>query len=224
MSEAAKITLSEKELELVCNTDWILTKHVVIDKVYQLFGRLASSMQLFVEENKENLPDAVLATNPKISRGENYRQLPYVMLDYPRLFTSEDSFAIRTLFWWGNFFSVNLQLSGHSKQDAVPALIAAFIQLQQQDYWLCINEDPWQHHFNEDNYLPVTEFSLEDFAAILHNGPFIKIAKKIPLSHWDNATHFINDTFREMIKMLAINFRGDEKGLSPGIPTTGFDL
>ena len=50
MSEDAKIALSEKELELVCSTDWILTKHSVIEKVYQLFGSLALSMQGFVEE------------------------------------------------------------------------------------------------------------------------------------------------------------------------------
>jgi hypothetical protein len=121
MSEDAKIALSEKELELVCSTDWILTKHSVIEKVYRLFGSLALSMQGFVEENKTILPAIVSASNPKISRGENYLKFPYVMLDYPRHFTKEDSLAIRTLFWWGNFFSINLHLSGSSKQQAVPA-------------------------------------------------------------------------------------------------------
>ena len=224
MDEAAKITLSEKELELVCNTDWILTKHVVIGKVYQLFGNLAASMQVFGEKNKEHLPGAVSASNPKITKGENYRQLPYVMLDYPRLFTKADCLAIRTMFWWGNFFSVTLYLSGASKHNAVSALQNSFMQLQSNNYWICINEDPWQHHFDEDNYRWLKDSGAEDFATILHNKPFVKLAKKTRLSHWDDATNFINDTFGEMMKMLEINSRAGERDPSPGIPTTGFDL
>jgi hypothetical protein len=38
METATKIALSEKELQLVCDTDWILTKHSIIQKVYALFG------------------------------------------------------------------------------------------------------------------------------------------------------------------------------------------
>ena len=50
--------------------------------------------------------------SPKISKGENYRGLPYVMLDYPRLFGREEVLAIRTFFWWGHGFSVTLHLKG----------------------------------------------------------------------------------------------------------------
>ena len=223
MSEDAKIALSEKELELVCSTDWILTKHSVIEKVYQLFGSLALSMQGFVEENKTILPAIVSASNPKISKGENYLKLPYVMLDYPRHFTKEDSLAIRTLFWWGNFFSINLHLSGSSKQQAVPALLSRFSKLQHDNYWICVHEDPWQHHFNEDNYLSLRLCRAEEFAAILYSKPFVKLAKKIHLSHWNNATFFISYTFEEMLMMVEISSPGDEKDPLPGIPIIDSD-
>jgi hypothetical protein len=36
MTEKTKINLSAKELELVCNKEWILTKQVIIEKVYEL--------------------------------------------------------------------------------------------------------------------------------------------------------------------------------------------
>ena len=38
----AKVTLSPKELELVNNADWILTKNHIIAKVYNLFSALAN--------------------------------------------------------------------------------------------------------------------------------------------------------------------------------------
>ncbi|MEJ7586896.1 MAG: hypothetical protein WKI04_04975 [Ferruginibacter sp.] len=45
MSLPAKIALSAPELELVCNKEWILTKQIIIEKVYGLFGVLALSME-----------------------------------------------------------------------------------------------------------------------------------------------------------------------------------
>src|SRR6185369_7340402 len=107
---------------------------------------LALSMQGFVEENKTILPAIVSASNPKISRGENYRALPYVMLDYPRHFTKESTLAIRTLFWWGNFFSISLHLSGRCKKNAAAVLKINFATLRQEGYWVCISADPWHHH------------------------------------------------------------------------------
>ena len=224
MDEKAKLTLSAKELELVCNKEWILTKHIIIEKVYQLFGTLALSMQQHIGQNAAMLPVEAVEGNPKISRGENYKSLPYVMLDYPRHFTSGSVLAIRTLFWWGNFFSINLHLSGPCKEKAMPALKASFAVLQQQGYWLCIHADPWQHHFEEDNYVPLENYTAVDFATTLQRQPFIKIAKRVSLQQWDTAAEFLEHYFNEMIKLLKINFQGDEKDPSPGIPITGFDL
>jgi len=63
--------------------------------------------------------------SPKISRGENYLGLPYLVLDYPRLFRPDAVLAIRTFFWWGHFFSSTLQLSGGYKTEFLSRLQAA---------------------------------------------------------------------------------------------------
>src|SRR5260221_13450433 len=130
MKQETKITLSPKERELVCNTDWILTKHAIIDKVYQLFGEQATFMQYYIEKEKAQLQKEISIIAPKISKGENYGKLPYVMLDYPRYFDKENTLAIRTMFWWGNFFSIHLQLSGKFKQNALADLQNNFEELQ----------------------------------------------------------------------------------------------
>ena len=224
MNEETKITLSEKELQLVCDTEWILTKHIIIEKVYRLFGKLAESMQSVIRENGERLPAEVCASTAKISKGENYRQLPYVMLDYPRHFNKVDVLAIRTLFWWGSFFSINLHLSGSFKTNVEKDLIAGFPFFQENDYWICVNEDPWQHHFEKDNYLLLKHCKPEDLTTIINSRSFIKIAKKIPLTRWTGAAVFIENTFLEMTKLIELNYPTDGKGLSPGTPITGSDL
>lgn len=204
MTDATKINLSAKELDLVCNTDWILTKQVVIAKVFKIFGDAVPLMKHIIINNVNALPAAVTSSQPKISKGENYLELPYIILDYPRCFEKNDCMAVRNLFWWGNFFSSTLQLSGRYKNDAIPALINHFLFIQQNDFYICINNDQWQHHFENDNYLPADNFTLSEFSAMLTREPFIKIAKKIPLNQWDDVPEFIEKSFAELIGLLKI--------------------
>lgn len=202
MIDKTKIMLSAKELELVCDTDWILTKHIIIEKVIELFSAILVSMQQQTANKKSNLPVEVFIKDPKISRGENYRQLPYVMLDYPRYFDKQNTLAIRTFFWWGNFISINMQLSGDLKVKATPKLMAHFLELQQNDYWVCVNNNPWQHYFEEDNYVPLQIITIEQFDLMLNRELFIKIGKKISVKHWETAAQFIENSFEEMILIL----------------------
>src|SRR5436309_811352 len=97
-----KIQLSGPEMELMCDAGIIFTKNSVLQKVKALFYDLQSELTACRVESDE-LRRNVFSLSPKISRGENYQGLPYMVLDYPRKFTPENIFAIRTLFWWGNF-------------------------------------------------------------------------------------------------------------------------
>lgn len=200
---AAKIALSDKELELVCNSEWILTKHAIIQKVYQVFGALQPGYEKLLKANREQLPAAVFTASAKIARGENYRQLPYVILDYPRCFQKEDTIAIRTLFWWGNFFSVSLQLSGRSLAAAIPQIERSFEKLRQKDYWICINDQPWEHHFESDNYIQLNTITAQEFGELLQK-PFLKIAGKISLHHWQDAPAFMVESFEELAGLLKL--------------------
>ena len=213
MHNQTKIGLSAKELELVINTDWILTKKIIIKKVIDLFGLLLLPMQQITTQHKSNLPDELHLKDPKIFKGESYKELPYVMLDYPRYFEKENTLAIRTLFWWGNFFSVSLQLSGEIKQKAIPNLMAAFLQMQNEDFWICINDHPWEHNFDNENYVPINRLSLEEFNSILNSKLFVKISKKMSLQQWDGIALFIEQTFNEMILILKTNYPNGETDL-----------
>ena len=197
-----KLALSSKEQELVCNTEWILTKQTIIEKIVLLFSELLVCMQQITTAHKGNLPAVIFVTDPKISRGENYKGLPYIILDYPRYFNKENTLAIRTLFWWGNFFSINLQLSGKIKNDLEANLVSQFLMLQQNNYWICTNNHPWDHYFEEGNYMPIQKITKEQFIILLNKEPFVKIGKKISIQYWDTVNQFVEQTFEEMILLL----------------------
>ena len=212
METIAKIQLSPQEMELVNNTQWILTKHIITKKVFDMFGDLNERIRKEAEPYNYLFPDNIKYQNGKISKGENYQLLPYVILDYPSFFWKNRVFAIRTMFWWGNFFSVTLHLSGSHKEKYITNNEEFFSFLQKNNFFICINKDEWQHHFQKDNYIAASSIALHQFKAI-NEKDFFKISKKISLDQWKNANEFIINSFREIMQLLKISYPTDKKDL-----------
>ncbi|NOT49659.1 MAG: hypothetical protein HOP10_00105 [Chitinophagaceae bacterium] len=196
----AKIRLSAKEAELVLNTDWILTKNEILKKSKQLLEALMEEQQKFIGSCKY-LPAEILVIPAKISKGENYKGLPYLVLDHPRYFDKENIFAIRTLFWWGNFFSVTLHLAGKHKKNYEERILSAFPLLKEQAIYCCVNNEQWEHHFEKGNYRLIEEMTTADIKKIFSEKPFIKLAKKISLEEWNNAPQKLLNDFGLFIKL-----------------------
>lgn len=203
----AKVTLSNTEKNLVLNQEIFLTKIEIIKKVYLLFKHA----DLFYKEQLQqlhNLPNTIKNSNGKISKGENYLQLPWAMLDSPNYFKGENVFAVRTFFWWGNFISINFLVMGCFVEEIKNKLILN--KGSYGDWSLCLHKSPWQHHFEENNFMPVDNFNNQRIEEL----SFIKLAKKIPLQEWDNIEYFLKENFEQLTKLFAtINFQAYEKAL-----------
>lgn len=183
------ITLTEYEQQLVTNADVLLAKNSIIKKVYDMFGVLSETYQQHMLNDE--------TTGAKISRGENYLGLPYVMLDYPRHFGKTDICAIRTFFWWGNYFSITLQLAGSYQQKYEQHLQHAISKGLLDDWFISSLGDAWNHRF-EHNYLPVDK--RQNYK--LNEVPFIKVAAKISLEQWSEAEEFLSSRFLLLMNIL----------------------
>jgi len=195
--------LSAKETELVTNSDWILTKNQILQKVKWLLEDVQSKQQEFLNGPRFALPPEVAAVPPKISKGENYKGLPYLILDHPRFFGKEDHFAIRTMFWWGNFFSITLHLAGTFKNDYERRLGDSFSLLKDAAYFTGVSDDQWEHHFESSNYLPLSEMVRESFTANIASKDFIKLAKQFSFMQWENAGDNLFTSFCQLISVLS---------------------
>lgn len=198
--DEAKIQLSADELELVKNANWILTKNTIMSKVYTLFGILSEKMKIELEQI--NLTPEPLQTSPKISRGENYNGLPYVILDYPRLFTKNDVFAIRTLFWWANYFSVTLHLKGKYKNLLADHIRKNLGLLSSKEFYLCISKDEWMHELDEMNYVLLSETDSDMQDEIFARQTFLKVSVKISLNQWNGSETLLLDAYRSLLQSL----------------------
>ncbi|MFM2360095.1 MAG: hypothetical protein RLY16_2088 [Bacteroidota bacterium] len=196
----AKIAFSEQELLLANNREWILTKHSIISKVEQLLANLITHQQHTFAPILNNCTNQ--SPNPKISKGEKYQLLPYVILDYPRIFSTTQTLAIRCMFWWGNFYSISLQLSGDFQQNHTEHLIKNFALLQQHDFYISVHTSPWEHDFLPQHTISLNNWQINDFTFFIQRHPFIKITKKIPLKQWDEVTIFFEQHYEILVKIL----------------------
>jgi hypothetical protein len=121
----------------------------------------------------------------KISKGERYKKLPWVILDYPRFFGQEDVFAFRTMFWWGHYFSCTLHLAGDIKEQYADMLIQGHAQLSAAGLYVYMKEDPWEHDFENGNYRAVAAFTSREWEELVQQRWFIKLAKPFPLELWE---------------------------------------
>lgn len=199
---STKIQLSANELALVQNAEWLLTKNAIIEKVIVLFGDIAHEVQQTIRRSPAALPAEVLMPSPKISKGEKYQGLPYVILDYPRLFGKENIFAIRTLFWWGHFFSVTLHLRGQYKTDHIAALQKNIALLRQHDFYICVAENEWQHDFAATNYTALSQLDNTAIEKILSGNDFCKLSVRMSLQQWDQSIKTLTDLYQVVVQSI----------------------
>jgi hypothetical protein len=198
MSDTTKVTLSDGELTMAADKNIILTKRAVIETAAALFNSLIPTInQKFCDtiSHIEELSSSV----PKITKGENYNGFPYVILDYPAVFEKKNIFAIRTMFWWGNFISLTLHLSGKYKKQFEKNILKTLNK--ENDFFISIAENEWQHHFEEDNYKKASAINEAEMKTIQENN-FIKMALKYELHHWNMMQSILPEGYKKINELL----------------------
>jgi hypothetical protein len=181
--EVSKIRLSSAEMELMQNAEIILTKNRVLEKMKLLLEEVQLQQFGFVESN--DLRNEIFNVPPKISRGENYLGLPYLILDYPRKSSDSTFFFIRTMFWWGNFFSCTLHLSAGTKTIFKENIQASYSQLQ--NFYISTTDNQWVHHLEGIDYRKIESLTAKEFEEVCENFDHLKIATKHSLTEWETA-------------------------------------
>lgn len=196
--QVSKLNLSKQEAEAVVDRDFFLLKHSITGKIIDLFGEMESEFKSrFSHFNIDY--DGLNFSAGKIFRGENYQLYPYIMLDYPRLFSTETIFAFRTMFWWGHEFSFTLHLQGRAFEKYSEVIFASLDKLKGKQVYYCVNETPWQYDFSGKNYQLLDQsISKEEF----FKKPFMKLSRRIGADQFEMAAEYGFETFELFFDML----------------------
>lgn len=197
-----KIQLSEDELALIQNAQLLLTKNAIMNKAVEVMGELHRMIQQLIAELEPPLPEEVLHSSAKISKGEKYEGLPWVMLDYPRVFGKGSVFALRTMFWWGNFISITLHVSGPYKERFKEVLMQNRLLLQECNFYLCVAEEEWRHDFATTNYVSLDRLNEQAVENILSVTDFCKLSVRIPLQLWNLSMSTADTLYRAVFNAL----------------------
>ena len=185
--------LTPDELSAISNKESLLTKVAAIKKIKDHFATIRDALK--ERADKLTFPPTVDTDLGKISQGEFYLDLPFIVLDYPKLFTDESVFTCRTMFWWGNFFSFTLHLAGDELDKARTALTTNINNLSGTDTYLCVNDTPWEYHYEPDNYKPLDDFDDAALNEHVSDRSFIKLSRKTELSRFDKLEEFATESF-----------------------------
>lgn len=193
------MSLSEKEKMMIEDTDFLISKTNIIEEIEILLTKTKDRLTEVLEKKSSLIPPKSKFGNGKISKGENYRLLPFVILDFPSIFESQNIFAFRTMFWWGNFFSTTLHLQGEHLEFYKARVISNFEMLLHQNIYICIGETPWEYHFGKDNYVQLSMQHKE----FIEKSTFVKLSKKIPLDQLESIPQIVSSFFLHLTKVLS---------------------
>ena len=181
MMQQTKIQLLPAEMELVSSPAIILTKNAILQKIKSFLEEIQLKQQDIIREYSLQLPEEILKISPKISRGENYKGLPWLVLDHPRHFEHNNIFAIRTMFWWGNFFSITLHLSGINKNQFLKKIAPAISLLADNDFYIYAGQQEWEHDFDSNTYKKLSLLPISELEKIFSGNNFLKLAIRFPI-------------------------------------------
>ncbi|MEO1049989.1 MAG: hypothetical protein AAFX87_05170 [Bacteroidota bacterium] len=194
---------NDKQLKYLADTDFLLEKSKITNQIIQLLAKTEAGLREAVEALDFRFPNQVLIKSGKISKGEQYLGLPYAVLDYPRCFISENTFAYRTMFWWGHFFSNTLHLDGQMLALYRQSLVKNIDTIKSLDnLFVCVNETPWEYHYEPSNYLKTNTFSQPDLTELISNKPFLKFSFQYPIDHWQELKRRTCDNLITLVELL----------------------
>lgn len=195
--------LSSEEFITITNTRFLQVKADATTKVWNELEELQAMYKGIVNELEISFPAKL--NHPKISKGENYKGLPYLVSDYPAIFNKDNILALRTMFWWGNFFSITLHLQGIYKEQYAANIIAYLKENKPDGLYLACNNTPWEYHYESDNYCAVDTMDDETIKRLITQSNFIKLSAKLNLQDYVQLKFFMEEWATLLLGLLKPN-------------------
>ncbi|MFI5171920.1 MAG: hypothetical protein ACHQFW_05990 [Chitinophagales bacterium] len=191
------------ETSLMFNPDVFLLKRQVNQKIYVLFEQIKIRLKDTSEHKQFSFPDNTDITTGKISQGENYQGCPWIMLDFPRLFTKHEIFAFRTLFWYGHFFTCSILCSGGIAKNKMRSLIGNVKLLHGSEVFFSNHSDAWLHDINDIQFIKVEELAGADIEKHVAETGYFKLSSKFISTKPEEIVSKTENIYRLFLNVLS---------------------
>jgi len=194
---------TEKELTIIQNNEFLIDKNKVLEKVKKIFSECGNRLAEEIEFNNPQIKKRFAELPLKISQGENYHGLPYIVMDYPRYFQEDATFSYRIIFLWGHYFNFSLHLGKKAIDTAV--LVKNWDKIQEYPVFICVHSSPWEHYFQFSYFKKAKSLTLEDASTHLEKYQFIKLSLKEEFNQTDDLPDLTIRNFQTLAQFLGYN-------------------
>lgn len=160
---------------------------------------LATLDRLREYEGNQHLPREWLLTPGKISRGENYQDYAYRVLDFPRFSEGENLFLFRTMLLWGHPVGVHLICTGDLRKPVMDRLLNRESGLA-SDWQYSQQPDPWRWEAQAAGLLPWSQVSDVAIKADQARRLFFKLSRFLPMDQYEHLSDFTEESWAELVR------------------------
>lgn len=186
-----QVNYSAKSLSLLANEDVIRLKNKLIKQIelhLQAIGNQFAAKHPYLQK---------ISPPPKVSKGEKHQGLPYLVLDFPRLFSQKDILAIRTVVWWSKHISISLILKGKYLDESLNKIRKQHANGKLNGLYVKYSGDLWSNRIvgkvNNQTKLPQElEFIKISFKFPLHELPELDKLHQHSMQHLLSLTPYDN--------------------------------
>ncbi len=181
------VILTEQEIEQLNDDSWLKRKKAITGKLEDI---LTASHQQLADIRKPEVMDPFFkkGVSGRISRGDNYQDLPYLVLDYPKLSDKNEMHTFRIIVWWGNGILLNFLHSGKILHLMNKKLLTEAFE----DWYVDGNDNPWEHEITPADKL-IGKLGLStDYG-------FLKISRQIPFRNINTLPAIAEQTYTKWL-------------------------
>jgi len=200
MARKSVFNLTKKEFHFLENEMYPKTKQRVIQKLCKHFADIGDSLKENVKIENKILKSGIQNSSFKITKGENYKGLPYVVLDYPQIKSKEFTVLFRTMFWWGKYISLNLILK--TSLFNTEKLAGEILKTEFRKLKMYSGEDIWENDLSDKGFILVKKLTEKQIQKIISEQKFIKVSLKIPFKRLDKLDSIALEFYKKCIANL----------------------
>lgn len=177
------MTLDEKELQILQDPSLLPMKARVCEKYEEQLDSLWNQYGEMLIGLKSTSFREILGAKGKISKGENYMQQAYRVLDYPSMLTRYDMLLFRTMMLWGDAFSWHFILAGKYLDRFRDRVCLNKYRIPKGGYLSC-HDDPWVWHRNDKGWLPLDQMEYDELTEESAKRKFLKFSHFMDLEEY----------------------------------------
>lgn len=170
--------LNNDEFSLIENDWYPLIKKSAIDKI-----------KAQMVESGEQLQSLFPHESFKISAGERLQDLPYLVLDFPKINSPNFEFVCRTLFWWGRGIQFQVIFQGTQAE-----VYEKILKLAKPTDYILIGTNLWQNDLSNEDFKPLSQLSKINQVEVVSK-TYFKMVRFNPIESKENLFDGLSEFF-----------------------------